>query len=620
MARPKNTDYLEKDIKRIRDARQFLRQEGYTDLWKRMVNLYRGKHYEKLSSEDRMLINLAFATKNVIAPSVAVNNPRFVINARKPESAPQAIITEVVLNYLWRTHKYQDEFRLAVDDFLVAGHGWIKCGYKATKPVQLKPLPDDVELGSDCEGVDDRDETVVGNVESEVRTFGDDDRPFAERVSIFDMFCDPDARHPKEMKWIAQRTRRPLADVLVDSRYDKKVREACTGISKNTRIDDEDRDIDGQPDATDEIYVDVWEFYDLRRQTVSTFTEQCEEGYLIAPQKQPYAFGHPFVMLRNYEVTDLFYPMGELEAMEELQLELNQTRSQMMNHRKKYQRKTLYDKEAFDQEGIDALRSDKDNTLVPVDTNAGVDITKVVAPMPQEHTPPDFYNQSELIASDIDRVTGVSDYMRGATQNIRRTATEAAMIQDAQNARAADKLARVESTLAQIGQRIVQLMQQYLTGEHVVRIVGMQSNPIWVKFDRDFIAGEFDFEVEAGSTQPRNESFRQQKALQLVDAMAPFVSLGVVNPQALAQHVLQFGFDVKDPASFIQAAPQIDPMTGQPIDPMAQQGMPPQGAPMPPQGGGAPMAEAPPAESPIPGIPPELVAQLMGSTGLSVSP
>ena len=103
------------------------------DLWRRMIDLYRGRHYDGLSPQDRLVVNMAFATKNVIAPSVAINNPRFTVNARKPESAPMAVIVEEVLNYMWRCHKYQDEIRLAVDDWIVTGHGWVKTGYKFTK-------------------------------------------------------------------------------------------------------------------------------------------------------------------------------------------------------------------------------------------------------------------------------------------------------------------------------------------------------------------------------------------------------------------------------------------------------------------------------------------------------
>src|SRR5690606_22255368 len=59
------------------------RSNNYDDLWKRMIDLYRGKHWDQLktaSVSDRLVVNLAFATKNVIAPAVAIRNPRFVVN------------------------------------------------------------------------------------------------------------------------------------------------------------------------------------------------------------------------------------------------------------------------------------------------------------------------------------------------------------------------------------------------------------------------------------------------------------------------------------------------------------------------------------------------------------
>jgi hypothetical protein len=218
----------------------------------------------------------------------------------------------------------------------------------------------------------------------------------------------------------------------------------------------------------------------------------------------------------------------------------------------------------------------------------------VITPMPAVINPPEFYNQSSLIAGDMDRVSGVSDYMRGSMPEIRRTATEAAIAQDASNARAAEKLATIELDIGQCANRLVQLAQQYMTGEQVVRVVGSNSIPLWVQFDRDYISGDFDFEVEAGSTQPVNESFRRQMALQMVDAMAPFAQAGVIDMAALARQVLQFGFGVKSPEAYL-TAPQQQMQPGQ--QPMQPQELP-QG---PPQGG--------------PQLPPELMAQLAAGGG-----
>ena len=81
-------------------------------------------------------------------------------------------------------------------------------------------------------------------------------------------------------------------------------------------------------------------------------------------------------------------------------------------------------------------------------------------------------------------------------------------------------------------------MQQFLTGEQVARIVTMPGRA-WIDYDADFIQGQFDFEVAAGSTEPKNETFRRQSAMQLVDASMLFLEMGVANPQTLYMHILQ---------------------------------------------------------------------------------
>lgn len=600
MAPPKKVDTLKRYQGELQRSISWRNSDDLDGLWRRMIDLYKGKHYSTNSHADRMVVNRAFSLKNIVAPSIAVNNPKFLVDARKPDQAPQAMVTQEVINYLWRAWKYKKQFRLAVDDYLITGHGWLKVGYKFKKEaVEIKRVPDapGSEQDGDSElGVDDRD-PVEGNVETEMKVV--DDRPFVERISVFDIFVDPDARNEEEMRWIAQRVKRNVADVRVDSRYSPTHRGKIAAAERDVWDSSKD-DGNVAPDmnAHSHGFVDVWEFYDLRENKVCTFVSAYEDGFLIDPKPIPYALGHPFLMLRNYEVPDQFYPMGELEAVEILQLELNETRSEMMMHRRRHARKYLYAEEAFTGEGaLDKLKSDVDNTMVPVNT-AAVELDAAVRPMPTTQISADQYNMSEVIEGDIDVVAGLNDYMRGGpTANIRRTATEAAMIQDQQNARSSDKLAGIEEFLADVGEALVGLLQQYMTEPQVVRIVGSQAQPTWITYDKDYIAGKFDFSVEAGSTQPQNESFRAQRAMQLMDAMSPFLQMGVADPIAVMRKVLQDGFGVKDPSMFIaQQGPQ--PGGGAPGP-----GMPP-GMPPGPEGD---MAEP---QSEIAGIPQELLSRL----------
>ena len=561
MARKSNFELLNGYRDRIEQSIRWRREESFDDLWKRMVDMYRGKQYFVDSVEDRLLVNIAFATINVLSPSVSVNYPKITVNARNYGDKDRSIITEEIINYWWRHFECQDEFRRSIKDFLIIGHGWVKTGYRFVE--EEEAIPGTYESSDDL--ASDSPESVT-----ESSMIIKEDRPFVERIDPFDMYVDADATTMKDARWIAQRVRRPLDDVKRDKRYRAKARaDASPSHYSKWGMDG------GNPrraQSVDDSYVEIWEFYDIERNTMSIFCNGSD-SFLVAPMEIPFSFGHPFTMIRNYDIPGHFYPMGELEAIEPLQRELNQTRTQMMNHRKRYSRKWLYKESAFDADGRSALESDEDNVLVPVISDEA--ISGVIGPMPAVINPPEFYNQSELITNDINRVTGISDYARGALPEIRRTATEAGIIQDASNSRAADKLSIVERSIADVAKKLIQIAQQFLQGEQVVRLSGNVQPQLWLTFDRATVQGEFDFEVEAGSTQPQNESFRRQMAMQVVDAMAPFAGAGIIDMPKLAAYVLGDGFGIRSAESFV-IQPQMAPA------PISPQGLPPEVPGMPP--------------------------------------
>ena len=555
MARQSNADRLASYRKRVDYARNWRKNENYDNLWQRMINLYRGRQYRGQAVGDRLLVNIAFSTINTLAPSVAIGRPKINVNPRRPEDGDKAVVTESIINYWWQHYECQPQFQLAVKDYLILGHGWVKTGYRFVEEAKTKDIEDSADEAADPKKPTD-------DVESDfiIR----EDRPFLERVDPFDMFVDPDATSMDNARWIAQRTRRPIKDIKNDQRYDFSARKEV-GPSSYQRYGD----INTTPNfyttnsyGEEDAYADIFEYYDIDTGEMSVFSDSGDK-FLIKPIKMPYVFGHPFFMLRNYDIPGFFYPMGELEAIEPLQYELNETRTQMMNHRKRYSRKWLALESAFDDFGRQMLASDDDNVIVPV--KGSENLNNVVVPMPALINPPEFYNQSALIQNDIDRVSGVSEYQRGAIPETTRTAREASIIAEAGNARVAEKLVNIENAIARCAANLIMLAQQYLTGEQTVRIVGTEAAPVWLTFDRDYIAGEFDYSVEAGSTAPRNEAFRRDMALQVVSAMAPFAQAGLVNMGKLAEYVLGTGFGIKNASAFLT----------QPQAPEAPEGMSP---------------------------------------------
>lgn len=573
---PARADLLKRYRNRIEISRAWRKDEGYDQLWKRLIDLYGGKHFKGLSTEDRIAVNIAFSTVNVIYPSISVNYPKISVWARKPEDDDRAVIVETVINYWWRRYKVKGEFRLAAKDFLIIGHGWVKCGYRYSEAEQPADAGEEFERSrSQYDSAAEADPFSAGDMPTDeelqasvpaTKSVVLEDRPFAERVSPFDIFVDPEATSMSDVKWICQRIEKPIEDVKADKRYKSSARRT---IQATNQINPKWTDDGNRKHGDDIKRVSIFEFYDLTKGWLCVFAESGDD-FLVDPMPMPYESGHPFVMLRNYDVPDQFYPMGDLEALEPLQDELNKTRSMTMNHRKRYTPKWLYREDAFDATGRAALEDQTANRMVPV-SDPNIPLTDAVAPMPVTSLPPEFYQHSEQIEADIEQVSGVGEYMRGALPEIRRTATEASIIQDAANARAADKLAIIEDTIGEVANHLVCLAQQFLTGDQVARIVGPNGNPVWVPYDATDFEGEYDFEVEAGSTQPRNEGYRRQQAMQMLNALAPY-AMGtpeappIINTVELMKHVLRFGFDLRNPEKYLNM-PEDPSLGAQPPQP-----------------------------------------------------
>lgn len=628
MARTSQRDQLGRLQRRIGVARKYRETEKFDETWTRMRDLYAGKHFDKpLGDEDRIMVNVSFSTLNVIYPAVSVSHPKTTVNAVNPEDADKAKITEVVLDCWWRNYGITPQFRLAVKDFLIFGHGWLKVGYRFREREQQRnaqAFADDVAAQmrqADEFAADNPDlasalpepEDIAASVPA-TELVVTDDQPFVERVSPFDMFVDPEATCMENVKWMAQRIVRPIEEVRRDERYDTAMRNK---VQPSTSVNESYMDQRRKTYGSDVERAVVWEFYDLINGTVAVFADGCNDGFLRKPQPFPFHFGHPFVMLRNYEVPDRFYPIGDLETLEPIQQELNKTRSQLMNARRQYKRKFLYSRDAFDNAALQALTSEQDGALVGVD--GGQPLNQVLYPAPVNPIPPELFNYSQAITSDLDRVSGVSEYQMGVAPQVRRTATEASMIQDAVQARSTDKLNEIELAVTEISKRLIALARQFLTGEQVASFAGVGGKRVWVPFSHADIDADFMFEVQGGSTAAHNEAWERQQAMDLMQAVMPFAQSGVVDPRPVVMFVLsKFGID--NPQQFL-APPQPQGLPPGAAPPGGPQGGPPGagGPPGPPQGGPPPDLAAllggSPGGGPPPQLPPELLAQMIPNTG-----
>ena len=639
-------DRLELARQEIQFARDYRDQHGVTQKWHDLLDAYRGRYLDpdQREFEDEIVINYAFATANVIWPSVSIKEPTISVLPRASENEDRAILTEALINYEWERLGAQGPFRQATWDSIVLGLGWVKVGWEYDET--SRPLTEEEQIQEIASQITEEDRLAITNptdpnLRSDEQIASDvggltmtdvvRDDPYVEYVSPFDMHVNSEATSLMDARWIAHRQVRTLEEAKADKIYNRGVRMKLRAESVLTQglgygYEDQKR----YEDQIDRVV--VWEVWDLERGQVMAFSEQSEK-FLIDPRPFPYEIGHPFRVLRNYTTTDQFYPQGDIEQILPLVHELNATRSQMLNHRRKQGRKWIGYKDAFDEDARRALESSEDNVVAWVSKSNQRGLNEIITPLPTLPLNPDMYAIDDRLNGDINLITGISEYQRGAAPATRQTATEAAMIQDATNARQAEKLSQVEVFIAEIASALLGIMQQFMQGHRDVRVVGrLGGDPVWFAADQDDIRGEYLFKVQAGSTQPTNESTRRTNAITAMQVLGPFIG-PIVDPVQLVKHVMVEGLDIRQPEKLLtppamQQLAQAQAALGQGQEQGQGQGFGTDPSLQGAQGVGAPQAD--PAAllaiqqqsqtvNGVPGIPDPITDQLSGQVGLNLS-
>ena len=364
---------------------------------------------------------------------------------------------------------------------------------------------------------------------------------FVEHVSPFDVFVDPEARRMEDARWIARRRIVPLEEIQDNPAYrNKKGLQGDTpypsveGVAKPPGVPGYQEGQTIHPPEHERVT--LWEYYNLKTRTVCVFTVNHDRFLLEADWLMPFQ-GSPFIPLVDYVVPDSLWGYGEVKLISSLQVELNKTRTQILVHNKRFNRKLLYKERAIDDRGKAALTTRTDGALIPVINDE--DLKDVVLPVPDSPLPADRYQINNIIEADITAITGISDYERGAYNNVRRTATEASIIMDSSSLRQQDKLRRVEEAATEVGRRMKALAQTFYDSERWILITG-SGWQMPVRFTKEDIEGEYDVSVDAGSTEPQNQQMLMQDRERLYQLVSqnPFVNQVEVLKELLRAHGL----------------------------------------------------------------------------------
>ena len=629
-ARPETDRSVKDQIMRkhgkIKTATMWMESGRWWERWSNFVKIYSNQYpYEELKGyENPVVPNHVWAIVNVIVPSVAVNNPEIQAQAHREDQAETAELVAHVANAQWRDLKVQRQVARCVKDAVLIGMGIAKVGWRnETRMRDLRPdeleqmfveLVQQRQQAIEANPLSERDLPTVDEIWENLPETVEEvvaDEPSVDRVSWGNMLFDPDSTHFDDCNWICEKVYVPYRQARNNEDWSLKARKQFKRVvmsESRDKLSVVDESNDSAP--LDSAYVCVYEFYDLIDGTVCTFAEGGEH-FLKAPEEvdvDVFPRKHPYRFLSWTEVPERLFPMGEVETIYPQQLELAFIRSSILDDLKNKRLLTMVRPGSIGPDGMDALQSPKRDPLIDVLTDD--DFGSVLAQIQEQALPPQWMGETRQLADEMTQSSGVSEYARGGMPDIRRTATEAGLIQDHAQARQADKLARVEEFMSDIAEDMIRLSQQFLEVPGVARYTTGEQVEVWQEYTREDLQGEFSFMVAAGSTQPVNESFKRQRAMQMMDIVSPLLGTGKLNDTEVLKHLFRDGFGIRDVERYVnneemvpreEVEAMLAELQGAPPPGPGSGGMVPGGGP---GGGGegAPPGGGAPGQSPGPAL------------------
>ena len=490
---------------------------------------FEGKQNPGWPEDDWITINKIYSHMQAQLPSLYSIDPYFYVRLKRSyDPQPEAIaefekrgdIRQGYLNYLKGELELKPKARLGIQDSHFA-FGVLKTHYSASQrdnPDAGKPILDDQENPLLSES---------GDPLLEPETIPVDEKYHWTRVHFDDFLWDEDAGPLEDdWHWVAQRIRMSPEKAKKDPRFNKAALKSAPAKREGEGAEKAgffrsmfSRPMAGKDEEAGNPMLVAWEIYDLDNKQWLTIMEDADEPVISPGPLPPGMDCHPYSILRFTLRDESPYPMPPLAPALDPQREYNLSRSRLLRHRKRFDRKYEALIGAIDEEEIEKLEAGGDGTVVWVNQRGAVEPIKD-APLDQQGL-----QELGLLNNDIVEVLGTSDESRGLAGA--DSATQASLIDKRLEVREGDRLAIVVEWITDAARKMDMLVQAHITRDEAIKVVGPEGD-FWqvVKMDDyESIAGEYEYSVNVGSMVPRLPQIERSQWLAFLQTLAQFPHL-----------------------------------------------------------------------------------------------
>jgi hypothetical protein len=489
----------------------------------RFVKEYGGEYDVRLGNVVVPPINEVWAYVQTLISVIYAKDPYIAVNAQKNGTIKGAALLETAVNYYQRVLRSKEEYELEIMDTILAGHAWHKTGIS----VKTVDVSGDRKIASE--------------------------KFYSNRLSYRDVvFNIGSIRPPYDCQWIAQRIVKPTEEV-------KDVyKERAAGLRGGPHPALNKEEIKATMFKGDIEFSTLWELHDVRTREVMLLAEG-HDRYLREKVSWPdYIHEFPFRMLWWNANPDNPYPYPDIKAIEPQILEEIKFLGMAINHLKRFARQLAAKKGAIDDKEMDKLEKGIDGSIINVKTNGNP--AEALVPIQYAPLPPEIFTVLNILDGIKTRISGQPNTDQGAPQRtFSRTEDELIMIQKGSKGRTDRKLNRLEDHMEAVSKDLIAHMQGNFDIEQIIKITGETPQSVIeafgdkydrqtqsIKFTKDDIQGEYDVDVQGGSTLPLDKETRMQLLSIVLDKTSRLATLGSLPPfmKVVIQELLK-DYDIK---------------------------------------------------------------------------
>jgi len=502
-------------VDRIERGTRYKENYGNSKRWSVYRDYGRGK-FPGFNSDAKGILpyNLTYAMEKATVPNVYYRNPYMTVSPGFMQGYQMnSKIIESIDNWLIQEMNIKQTMKTCVADAYYTNRGIIKLGYDS---IAAGSQPQPRSINERIAQIMNTPVSQLGKRKAERVEYNTDVKPglpWASRIMPDYIVVPFGVRRLGNCSWIDHISIRELDDVKNDPKYTDTANLSGTHLEmvyKNIHTSNLYKEI-----AKDADLVEIHEIRDFKRKEIKAFVPGYDK-WIRKPQEDVLQYeGLPYVDFTFNEDTEYYWGPSDVQIIEPQQLEINESKTQAMYHRRIALLKFLYEKGKIKPEAVDKMLSETVGPGIEVN-GAPKDSVAILQP----HIPPDLMQWVESIRSEVRELLGHSRQDLGEAPPGRRTKFEMQMVRGGGEIRMDERRDIVATALVQLMRKVNQIIFDKWTTDQVAQVVGFDGAKYWIKYNPRQIRGEYALRVDVESMTPKTKTMKKQEIVQLIQALA----------------------------------------------------------------------------------------------------